>query len=301
MIQILKVALAVEEANKDNPNWMGFQYGEVLAAPARLTYLVQRDVLRWGYKSSNFTHYKLTNPELVKATLEILKKEEAQEFQDQPLTIPEDIFDIVVGFQDIKETIVKSLKAERPVHILLVGPPATGAKTLFLEEINTLPGARYTLGSTDTKAGITRFLMAYKPRFLIVDEMDKMAREDYAALLSLMETGVVTEMKTGRTQTLTLKTWVFGAANDIYKIPDELKSRFLRFVLKPYGEAEFIQAVRGFLVKREDINEELATYIAQQLAKRTKDPRVARSIGRLCKTKEDVDRMIRMLLEYRGL
>ena len=264
-----------------------------------LTYLMTRDVIRVSYKSSNYAHYRLTDPELVKKALTIAEQMEIE--PEQALTIPEDFFDIIVGFQDIKDTIIKSLKAERPVHILLIGPPATGAKTLFMDDIRRLPGARYTLGSTDTKAGITRFLMDYRPRILMVDEMDKMTREDYSALLSLMETGIVTEMKFHRTQTVQLKCWVFGAANDVERIPAELKSRFLVFHVKPYGEADFIRVVTNALQKREGVNEQLASYIAKQLASKTKDPRVAVKIARLCKTEEEVLTMIRMMMEYRSL
>jgi hypothetical protein len=41
------------------------------------------------------------------------------------------LFNPIIGFDDIKEIFQLSIKADKPVHILLVGPPAS-AKSLFM-------------------------------------------------------------------------------------------------------------------------------------------------------------------------
>ncbi len=44
------------------------------------------------------------------------------------------IFDNVAGHEGIKRTLLRFLRSNEPVHILLVGPPGQ-AKTLFLKSI----------------------------------------------------------------------------------------------------------------------------------------------------------------------
>ena len=57
----------------------------------------------------------------------------------------------------------KSLASSDPVPILLTGPPAT-AKSLFLEAVGGLGGVQYPLGGSSGKAGITDFLINFRPR-----------------------------------------------------------------------------------------------------------------------------------------
>ena len=42
------------------------------------------------------------------------------------------LFDSIVGFDDVKELFDMSIRAAKPVHLLLVGPPAS-AKSLFMK------------------------------------------------------------------------------------------------------------------------------------------------------------------------
>jgi predicted ATPase with chaperone activity len=41
------------------------------------------------------------------------------------------LFDDIVGFEDVKDLFKMAIQAERPVHLLLCGPPAS-AKSLFM-------------------------------------------------------------------------------------------------------------------------------------------------------------------------
>jgi len=53
--------------------------------------------------------------------------------------IPEDFWATVEGYDDLRDLIVRSIKANNPVHILFVGPPSTG-KTVMLMEIERREG-----------------------------------------------------------------------------------------------------------------------------------------------------------------
>ena len=76
------------------------------------------------------------------------------------------IFDSVIGFDDIKEIFQLSINADKPVHILLVGPPAS-AKSLFMSCLTKLDRSDYAVCSSSTKSWIFDYLFDHKPRYLI--------------------------------------------------------------------------------------------------------------------------------------
>ena len=59
------------------------------------------------------------------------------------------------------------------------------------------------------------YLFANGPRYLLVDEIDKMAPKDQLLLLNLMETGIVSETKYGKTRSAHITTSVFATSNNI--------------------------------------------------------------------------------------
>ena len=220
---------------------------------------------------------------------------------DIDVEIPEDLFDVVVGHDDLKRIFLSSLRAERPVHILLVGPPAT-AKSVFLTELEHLPESRYALGGTSSRAGIVDFIIKHRPRYLLIDELDKMNMNDYSALLSLMETGEVTRLKKRMTDAIRIKTWVFAAVNRDDKLPVELKSRFLPCYVREYSEREFKEVARNVLVKREHMCEDVATSIAEKVVTYSRDVRDAIRIARLYGSKDQrmsIDELVRLAFSYR--
>src|SRR5918994_4302349 len=83
----------------------------------------------------------------------------------------EPLFDSIVGYGDVKRLFQLSLSSEKPVHLLLVGPPAS-AKTLFMMECMKLERSYFTLGSHSTKSGMLEYLFAKRPRYLIIDEIE---------------------------------------------------------------------------------------------------------------------------------
>lgn len=58
---ILLEAIHQEEANKDNPHYLGWEWHEVKAYPARLMKLVVAGIIRINYKSNTATCYLLTD------------------------------------------------------------------------------------------------------------------------------------------------------------------------------------------------------------------------------------------------
>jgi replication-associated recombination protein RarA len=104
------------------------------------------------------------------------------------------LFDDIVGFEDVKYLFRIAIEAERSVHLLLCGPPAS-AKSLFMRSLTKLERSYYAVGSSSTKSGIFDYLFEYRPRYFIVDELEKMNKKDQTSLLSLMESGILSELK----------------------------------------------------------------------------------------------------------
>src|SRR5215204_759395 len=103
------------------------------------------------------------------------------------------LFDDIVGFEDVKALFKMAIRAERPVHLLLCGPPSSG-KSLFMSSLTRLQRSYYAVGSSSTKSGIFDYLFEHRPRYFVVDELEKMNKKDQTSLLNLMESGILSEL-----------------------------------------------------------------------------------------------------------
>jgi len=83
-------------------------------------------------------------------------------------------FEDVLGKDDIKLILNKAILSKRPIHVLLTRKPGC-AKTLFLTEImHSVKQSYFIVGSNTTKAGLVNQLFVRQPKFLLIDELDKM-------------------------------------------------------------------------------------------------------------------------------
>jgi MoxR-like ATPase len=117
------------------------------------------------------------------------------------------MFDRIVGYEGIKRTFTRSLTSKEPVHILLVGPPGQ-AKTLFLKCILETYGEKktfFTVGGNASKSGIIDVLFDMQPKYLLVDEIEYLKPEYQTMLLSLMETGILTQTMHSKVRHIHLK------------------------------------------------------------------------------------------------
>src|ERR671936_2875690 len=160
--------------------------------------------------------------------------------QKTTLTKYEQLFDNIIGYNDVKRLFNLSFLSEKPVHMLLVGPPAS-AKTLFMLSCMKLERSYFTLGSHSTKSGMIDYLFQKRPRYLIVDEIEHMPIRDQTALLSLMETGIIVETKFKKTRNTQLKTWIFATSNATEKMLTPLLSRFMTLHFKRYKFEDFFE------------------------------------------------------------
>jgi replication-associated recombination protein RarA len=210
------------------------------------------------------------------------------------------LFSNIVGYGDIKKLFHLSLSSkDKPVHILLVGPPAS-AKTLFMLECMKLERSYFMLGSHSTKSGMIEYLFEKRPRYLIVDEIEHMPLKDQTALLSLMETGIIAETKFQKARNTQLKTWVFATSNATERMLTPLLSRFLVLYFKPYKYGSFKEVTVHLLCHGEGIAEDIATEVADivWIKLKSKDIRDCVKIANLAKTKEDVKWVVETMKNY---
>lgn len=209
------------------------------------------------------------------------------------------LFENIVGYDEIKKIFNYVLNSSLPVHVLLVGPPGS-AKTLFLMECMKLPRSYFTLGSHSTKAGMLDYLFHNRPKNLIVDEIEYMAVKDQAALLSLMETGILSETKFEKTRQSVMRTWVFASCNDEKKLLTPLLSRFFVLYFKKYDYKSF-EKISNHILKREcNLEKDLSTLIANLVWNKLKsrDIRDCIKIGRIAKNEDDIISIIKILKQY---
>ncbi|MBA2266960.1 MAG: hypothetical protein H0W19_01280 [Nitrosopumilus sp.] len=224
---------------------------------------------------------------------------EAPHIEKNSMESSENLFANIVGYDDIKKIFNYAFNSSLPVHILLVGPPGS-AKTLFLMECMKLSRSYFTLGSHSTKAGMLDYLFNNRPKNLIIDEIEYMAIKDQAALLSLMETGILSETKYEKTRKSIMRTWVFASCNDEKKLLTPLLSRFFVLYFKKYDYNTFEKISNHILVSECNIDFEISTLIAQLVWNKLKsrDIRDCIKIGRICNNKEDVYMIVKTLKRY---
>src|SRR6266487_5270470 len=205
------------------------------------------------------------------------------------------LFDNIIGYHDIKKLFFLSFESQKPIHILLVGPPAS-AKTLFMLGCMRLQRSYFTLGSHSTKSGMIDYLFEKRPRYLIIDEIEHMPIKDQTALLSLMETGIIAETKFQRTRNTQMKTWVFATGNNEEHMLTPLLSRFVVLHFKQY-KFESFHEIAIHMLGHEGVSKEVASAVADGVwyKLKSKDIRDCIKIGHLAKTKEDVNWIVETL------
>ena len=209
------------------------------------------------------------------------------------------LFENIVGYDDVKKIFTYALNSSLPVHVLLVGPPGS-AKTLFLMECMKLSRSYFTLGSHSTKAGMLDYLFNNRPRNLIIDEIEYMAIKDQAALLSLMETGILSETKYEKTRKSVMRTWVFASCNNEKKLLTPLLSRFFVLYFKKYDYSTFEKISNHILSIECNLDSDISSLIASLVWNKLKsrDIRDCIKIGRISKNKDDVYMIVKILKRY---
>ncbi len=156
-------------------------------------------------------------------------------------TLAQSIAPSIYGHDKVKEALVLQLaggcRKTRPdgvvtrgdMHILLIGDPGSGKSQLLKRISKVAPRARFTSGKGASAAGLTASvvkdeflggwsleagtLVLANQGFAIIDEMDKMGKEDRSALHEALEQQTISVAKANIQATLRCETTVLAAAN----------------------------------------------------------------------------------------
>lgn len=292
-LEALRKIAKFEHSLPESQLEFGWAWYDVGIHATTLNNYIVKGWIRIRYKSSKHTHYLLTEEGKMLAAGQ---QPQVELVETETELDTGSLFKYIVGYDDLKELLRESLQLEKPIHVLLWGPPSL-AKTLFLLEIERAGGAAamWLVGSATSRAGLWDAVSTRRPRWLLIDEVDKMTAIDQSALLSLMERGRIVRAKVGRELDEQVNCWVVGTANRISRMPPELLSRFVVYQLSEYTMSEYYEVVKNVLVHQEDVGEDTALEIAGRLTGRSHDIRDAIRVARLS-TRVGVKRAIELLI-----
>lgn len=303
-LDLLARIVAHNEANavKWTMDCQGFEYYDVQAEPAQLRKLYSMGIIKIVYRSRSTTTYRISELDKVKALLEPATSapDVLPDQGNAAIEVPGNLLDMVIGFDDMKDTIMRSLKSVKPVHFIFIGPPSS-AKSILLLCLDQIPGSQMVLGGSLTKVGLRELLLDTRPPVLLIDEIEKVENiKTLSVLLSLMATGIVIDTKSGVHRRDVMNTRVFACCNSRHGLSGELLSRFAQFVLRPYTGDEFKNIVVNVLTAREGKTPDMAGYIADKVygVMGSRDVRDALRVARLSNTTDDVDKTVGVMKKY---
>ena len=148
------------------------------------------------------------------------------------LSPEEKFFNNIVGYSDMKKLLFKSAISKEPVNILLTGLPSSSKTTFLLEMLEGLDNTYFIDAVAVSGAGMMDLLFSNNAKYLLIDEIDKMKIIDQAALLNVMETGILSQTKLkGKTRQKSMKLWIFATSNNVERLSEPLRSRFMELHL----------------------------------------------------------------------
>lgn len=296
--EIMRRALDRENDTRRPKNMRSWEFHAVGATKPDIVRLQEKGYVCVAVRDDRLTKYLLTEKgrELVWAhSME-------DQFEAVSASVVMESLELVVGFQDIKETLADAVASRRRINFMLEGPPAC-AKSVMLEGIRmAVPYAYMAFGSRTSAAGLSDVLFEIRPKILLLDEADKMDHHCYSILLGLMEKGEILETKSQKTRSILLDTMVIAACNSSKKMSPEFISRFAFHPHFPeYSRQEFIDVVVGMLSRAEGCPRDVAELIGVQVYDMgLGDVRKARGVWQLMRapTDTEVKRVIQMSLKY---
>ena len=315
--RIVKKESELRQKYPTQSSWWDWEIGDIGVEPWHVLKLVRMGIVERTYASRSHKYYRLVDYELTRQLLskptKHLKKRLDTIMEDKNLCKPvpksyEELFDVVVGYDDYKWLVWKALKkwerGHKPAHFLLTGPPATG-KTIFVECIEKKIGCCVYVAAESARRGgfVERILDAYntygRKFILIVDELDKMDSEAMKILHNLMEYRLNITVHGKMIDDDKMRVMIIATTNQLHRVPEAIRSRFgnpLHFTY--YDREQYIEVVKRVLTTFEGVSKELAEYIAVKTADMgIRDPRAARQIAQSVDTKEEVDKAIKILFK----
>lgn len=281
-----------------------WESADVKVKPQTLYQLEMNGVLDRVFDTNSTTAYSLSDRDALKDIIDNASINddgtavEMHDFPEDEDELPDDLFDDVVGYEDVKWLIKRGLTTQEITNFLVVGPTGS-AKTVFLMSIEEkLSNAEFVSGNPTTGAGVLDVMFKRTPKYMLIDEMDDMDADTQKVLTQYTETGIVDETKVGKDRKLKTNTKTFASANSTDPIIDQMEDRFLDLHFEPYTKDEYIEVCTHILPDKEDATEDEAKIIAELLweSEGEGDVRKAIQVARL--SRGDPERVIDVLDDY---
>ena len=297
-ITILRTGYEIENDQRRIPKFRHWEPYTVGANKDDIARLLDAGLIFIEAKQGRMVKYKLTDKGRGVIGRSLSEKAPARVKAEDLM----DAFSLIIGFDDIKETIARALEAHRRTNFLLEGPPAC-AKSLILEGVrNVIPDALIAFGSRTSAAGLSDKLFETQPSVQLLDELEKMPNDCWAVLLGVMETGELLEVKSRKSRGVKLDCITIGACNSSAKFPREFLSRVaLHIHFSRYTRDEFVEVCEGFLSRSGGCPEDVARMIgARVYDENLGDVRKARGVWDLMSipTQDEVNRVVEFMLKY---
>ena len=279
---IEKILQLAENPQFEYNKTLGFEAWQLNTDNRTLMELVKLGILEISLKTNKSTFYKIKDIERAKKFLEVYNTK---------IDTSKPLFDSIIGYEEQKEILKRILESEKPIHVLLLGSPAT-AKTLFLLELTKIPNSIY-LTPYITYSGLFSYL-DLEPKLILIDQLDNLKYPDvYRLLIDICEYGIATKTSYNEKIVKTIKTKIIATANSVKRIPQALLSRLLIIQFKKYSEEEFINISKQ-LLKDYNLSEDVKDYIIEK-CKNSLDVRNVLKLANICKTREDVDKFMKFI------
>jgi holliday junction DNA helicase RuvB len=155
--------------------------------------------------------------------------------------------------------------------------------------------------NVSTGAGIITHLFEHPElEYLLIDEIEKLKKEELAVLLSIMENQRLIITKKTMTCNRKQKLTIFATCNNKNKLAPEMLSRFLKFHLKEYSLEEFNMISTNIVINRCKRSQEFAQKLAVAVwyKMNSKDIRDVIKIARLARNESDIDIIIEAIQDY---
>jgi len=247
-----------------------WEYKDVGIKPQTLYQLEKEGILERVFDTNSTTSYSIRDRDSVVNALEEIsskfdgKRERViHDFPDRDTLDEMEIFSDVVGYEDVKWLMKKALASDEIVNIVLYGPPGSG-KTVFLRCIRQLKDSAFISGKRTSESGFTDEMFEEEPRFMCIDELDDMDKDDQKALSDYTEEGVLVETKgNNKRREMKTNTKTFATANEEDNVIDQINNRFTDLHFDQYTLDEFKQVCINILPDDYGTSEENAKEIAK--------------------------------------
>lgn len=279
-----------EKLDISTPPFFGFEYGDVSIHPAKLGKLLSEGILFKTYSSSNKpTQYRIKDIEKVEEALEE-KRKDLEPIEDVEVDLS--TFDKLIEVREIDRRVKKVMEraSKKPgIHVALIGGPGTG-KSLIASCIEESTRSAWISGTDMTKASLRDELIQTRPRFVLLDELDKFSSKEPVQLLSEpMSDQTLTVQTSGKeVERLDMPINVFATGNRM-TFPSNIEDRFLPLHLPQYSDEEFRELILTGFPKNERIDKNIAEAVVDEaLEEGVKSYRRCRAVARMCDEPEDV-------------